>query len=52
MASWVKEFEQYYSKEGRPSVPSHTMVGLLMLKSMFDEADETLIERWIENPYW
>lgn len=47
-----KEFEQYYSKEGRPSVPTRTMVGLLLLKSMFNEADETLIPRWVENPYW
>lgn len=46
------EFEKYYSKDGRPSVPTRTMAGLLMLKSMFDEADETLIDRWIENPYW
>jgi len=47
-----KEFEQYYSKEGRPSVPTRTMVGLLMLKSIFNESDETLIPRWVENPYW
>jgi transposase, IS5 family len=47
-----KEFEQYYSKEGRPSVPTRTMVGLLMLKSMFNEADETVIPKWVENPYW
>jgi IS5 family transposase len=47
-----KELEVYYSKEGRPSVPTRTMVGLLMLKSMFNESDETLIPRWIENPYW
>jgi IS5 family transposase len=47
-----KEFEQYYSREGRPSVPTRTMVGLLMLKSMFNEADETLIPKWVENPYW
>lgn len=47
-----KEFEQYYSKEGRPSVPTRTMVGLLMLKSMFDESDESLIPKWVENPYW
>ena len=51
-ASIDKEFEQYYSTEGRPSVPTRTMVGLLMLKSMFDESDETLIPRWVENPYW
>ncbi len=50
--SIAKEFEQYYSKEGRPSVPTRTMVGLLMLKSMFDESDETLIPQWVENPYW
>jgi transposase, IS5 family len=47
-----KEFEQYYSKEGRPSVPTRTMVGLLMLKSMFNQADETVIPMWVENPYW
>jgi IS5 family transposase len=51
-ASIDKEFEQYYSKEGRPSVPTRTMVGLLMLKSIFNESDETLIPRWVENPYW
>ncbi len=51
-SSIEKEFEQYYSKEGRPSVPTRTMVGLLMLKSMFNEADETLIPKWVENPYW
>ena len=50
--SFDKEFEQYYSKEGRPSVPTRTMVGLLMLKSMFDKSDETLILQWVENPYW
>ena len=48
----IEEFEKYYSREGRPSVPTRTMAGLLLLKSMFDEADETLIARWIENPYW
>ena len=46
------EFAQYYSLEGRPSVPTRTMVGLLLLKSMFNEADETIIPRWVENPYW
>jgi len=46
------EFKQYYSTEGRPSVATRTMVGLLMLKSMFNEADEELIPRWVENPYW
>ena len=50
--SMDNEFEQYYSNSGRPSVPTRTMVGLLMLKSMFNESDESLISRWVENPYW
>jgi len=28
------------------------MVGLLLLKSMFNESDEMLIPKWVENPYW
>ena len=25
---------------------------MLLLKRMFDESDESVIERWVENPYW
>lgn len=28
------------------------MVGLLYLKHAFNESDESLLERWVENPYW
>lgn len=45
-------FGSYYSTNGRPSVPTRTMVGLLLLKSMFNVADEVLIPSWIQNPYW
>lgn len=47
-----KFFGPYYSSNGRPSVPTRTMVGLLLLKSMFDVPDEDLIPSWIQNPYW
>ena len=33
----------FYSLQCRPSVPKRTMVGLLLLKSMFSVADEVLI---------
>ncbi len=55
MVEWEsieKEFGKYYSTNGRPSVPIRTMVGLLLLKSMFSVSDEDLIPTWIENPYW
>jgi IS5 family transposase len=52
---WIlieNEFGKFYSSNGRPSVPTRTMVGLLMLKSMFSVSDEDLIPSWIQNPYW
>lgn len=47
-----KEFAPLYSHIGRPSIPIRTIVGLLLLKQMFNHGDETVMERWIENPYW
>lgn len=49
---WIEEqFKGYYAKDGRPSVPIRKMVGLLLLKQLFNESDESVIDRWVENPY-
>jgi IS5 family transposase len=52
---WL-EFEQafgkYYSPEGRPAKPVRLMVGLLLLKQMFNQGDETVVAGWVQNPYW
>ena len=52
---WL-EFEQafgkYYSPEGRPAKPVRLMVGLLLLKQMFNQGDETVVAAWVQNPYW
>lgn len=53
--SWDKmelEFENLYSEQGRPSIPIRKIAGLLLLKEMFNQSDESVVERWIENPYW
>jgi IS5 family transposase len=53
--SWDKmesEFQKLYSDQGRPSIPIRKIAGLLLLKEMFKESDESVIERWIENAYW
>jgi len=47
-----KDLEPMYSKVGRPSVPIRTMVGLLLLKQIYNLGDETVVARWLENPYW
>lgn len=45
-------FGKYYAEDGRPGVPIRVMVGLHYLKYVFDESDESVVGRWIENPYW
>jgi IS5 family transposase len=47
-----EEFAPLYGKVGRPSVPIRTIVGLLLLKQMYNHGDETVVERYLENPYW
>lgn len=47
-----KEFEGYFSEVGRPSVPIRKMVGLMLLKSLYNLSDEIVVARWIENPYY
>ena len=46
------EFAPLYRNVGRPSVPIRTIVGLLLLKQMYNLGDETVVERYLENPYW
>jgi IS5 family transposase len=42
----------YAEATGRPGLPTRLMVGLHYLKYLFDESDETVVEKWVENPYW
>lgn len=50
---WIEtELSIYYSDQGRPSVPIRTMVGMLLLKQLYNQSDESVLQGWIENPYW
>ena len=52
---WVeieKDFEKYYIEFGRPAKPVRLMVSLIILKQMYNLGDETVVERWVQNPYW
>lgn len=42
----------YADEVGRPGVNTRLMVGLLYLKHAYDESDESVVARWVENPYW
>jgi IS5 family transposase len=51
--AFEKKYGAYYiDKKGRPGAPIRLMVGLHYLKHAFDESDESLLYRFIENPYW
>lgn len=47
-----EEFGAYYSEEGRPAKAIRLMVGLLLLKQMYNFGDETVVAAWVQNPYW
>jgi IS5 family transposase len=51
--SWLEgQLESFYAVQGNPSIPVRQVAGLLLLKQMFNQSDESVIDRWIENPYW
>jgi len=48
-----EEFGAFYSESmGRPAKPIRLLVGLHYLKHAFGESDESVLERFLENPYW
>jgi IS5 family transposase len=49
--SLEKAFAPLYGEVGRPSIPIRTIVGLLLLKQIYNLGDETVMERYIDSPY-
>ena len=47
-----RDFSGFYSTIGAPSVPIRKIVGMMILKQMYNQSDEQVMERWLENPYW
>jgi len=42
----------YTDLPGRPPLPTRLMAGLAILKHMHNLSDESLCDRWLENPYY
>ena len=51
-AVFVAKFGRLYADKGRPALPTRLMVGLHYLKHAFNESDESVVARLLENPYW
>jgi IS5 family transposase len=46
------ELLPYYSDKGRPAKPIRLMAGLMLLKQLDNLGDETVMAKWLENPYY
>jgi transposase, IS5 family len=44
--------KHYCLDNGRPGGSVRLMMGLLILKDILGQSDESVCERWVENPYW
>jgi len=42
----------FCESKGRPGIPTRLMVALHYLKYTYDLSDESVINGWLENPYW
>jgi len=42
----------FVQKQGRPGLPTRLVVGLHYLKHAYNESDESVVARLLENPYW
>jgi IS5 family transposase len=53
---WVRFDEAYgglyCDSNGAPAKATRLMVGLHYLKHTFNESDESVVAKWVENPYW
>jgi len=47
-----KKFGSLYAEKGRPAKSTRLLAGLHYLKHAFDESDESVVARLLENPYW
>ena len=41
------DLSRFYSSIGAPSVPIRKMVGMMILKQMYNQSDEQVMERWL-----
>jgi IS5 family transposase len=44
-------FSGLYGTTGRPAKSIRLMVSLLIVKQLYNLSDESVVERWVENPY-
>lgn len=46
------DLSKFYSQTGMPSMPIRLMAGLLILKRLYNFGDESIVDQWVQNPYY
>lgn len=46
------KFSRLYFHTDRSAHPIRRMVGFLILKQLYNQSDENVVARWVENRYW
>ena len=46
------QLDPFYATAGRPAIPHRIMIGLHLLKQIYQLSDEVVCERWVESPYF
>ncbi len=50
---WIdREIAPLYSDKSRPGIATRFVIGLLLLKHVYDLSDEGVCERWVFDPYF
>ena len=51
--AWLdSEIAGCFAEAGRPGVPTRFMLGLMILKEVYNLSDEEVCARWVESPYF
>lgn len=51
-SEFEESFGEHYAHKGRPAKPIRLMVGLLILKQLYDLSDQEVVSQWTQNPYF
>jgi IS5 family transposase len=47
-----EKISPFYATQGRPGIPTRLIVGLHLLKHMYNLSDDGVCERWVHDPYF
>ena len=44
--------DHFANEAGTPAKPVRLVIGIMLLQQMHKVSDESIVYKWVENPYW